>query len=342
MAMPTPSKTYYALANKALADVSTVANAANSYLHAFLKTLKGQNHGTYTAGPTGAPPASSYWTVTLSSNGTTASAADNFNNTYTAGEWLSNTAGNAHSWFVLQSPASPGIVDGPWYILIAKDSATTTSWTFAISKTAWTGGTTTANPTNAGTISSTGVLAHFNTAGNAAGKTHFLVDAKGNFFFFGSRDASQVVETWDIFTELEQTQPSGDAFRAVGYSGHATSGLWNNINNGTNISSANLTGFHRNGVAASSNLVLAATNLASFTELNGINSDVEIVKYGLIYSTLTGNMAIRGYIPDIYQATTAPTNGSNNPNPATPVWSAIGSTTTGGKVAIPFGGTMAL
>lgn len=342
MPMPAPSKTHYALANKALANVTTAANAANSYLHAMIKTVTGVNHGTYTAGPNGVPPASSYWTCVLSSNGTVAGAGDNFSAGYVAGEWLSNTAGNPHSWFVLQSPAAPDILDGPWYILVTKNSATATTWTVSISKTAWTGGTTTADPTNAGTVSTTTATGHFNVSSTTAGKTHFLVDAKGNFWFMCSRDGSQIIETWDIFTELEQTQPSGDAFRAIMYTGFLANGLFSGVHNGTSISGSPVLGFHRNGTAASSNLLIAFTNMSGLTELNGINSDAEGVRGGLVYSSLSGNQCIRGYIPDLYQMTTALTNGSNNPDNITPVWSAIGSTSTGGKVAIPFGATMSL
>lgn len=342
MAMPAPSKTYYALANKPLANVTTAANAANSYVHAFLKTVTGLNHGTYTAGPTGAPLASSYWTCILSSNGTTAGAGDNFNNTFTTGEWLSNTAGNPHSWFVLQSPASPGLTDGPWYILVTKNSATATTWTVSISKTAWTGGTISADPTNAGIVSTTGTSQHFNAASTTAGKTHFLVDAKGSFHFLSSRDGSQVIDAWDIFTELEQTQPAGDSFRCIGYSGFNTSGIFSAVGNGTSFSGGAVLGFHRNGVAGASNIFVSWTNMLSFTELNGINSDAEGVRGGLVYSGLTGNQCIRGYVPDWWQMTTALTNSSNNPDSVTPIWSALGSTTTGGKVAIPFCGTMSL
>lgn len=341
MAMPALSSTKYGLVNRALADVSTAANAANSYLHAFLKTMKGVTTG-YTNGSTGAPPASSNWTVELSSNGTVAGAGDNFSAGYVAGEWLSNTAGNPHSWFVLKSPASPGILDGPWYILVSKNSATATSWTVSLSKTAWTGGTTTADPTNAGTVSSTGAVGQFNTVSTTAGKTHFMVDAKGNFLFLLSRDGTQVCETWFLFTELEQNQPSGDAHRVIGYVGHATSGIFSSVNNGTNISGSTVLGFHRNGAAHVSSQLLITSHNCPLTELNGINSDVEGVKWGLVISTNTGNQAIRGYIPDMYQITSGISNGSNSPDTVNPLWVAMGATSTGGKMAVPLPAVLSL
>lgn len=341
MSIPAPSTTKYGLANKALADVSTAANACNSWLHAFLKALTGTVVSGFTAGTGGAPPSSSFWTWERSSNGTTAGAGDNFSNSYVAGEWLSNTAGNAHSWAVIKSPASPGILDGPWYILIAKDSATATTYRVELSKTTWTGGSATANPTNAGTVSGA-QAGFFNPSSTVAGKCHLMTDAKGNFLVLCSRDGSGVCETGFLFSEFEQNQPSGDALRAIGYVVHTTSGIFASVSNGTNLSGTNILGFHRDATAhASSQLIITSHNLP-LTELNGINSDVEGLKWGLTISTKANNQAIRGFIPDMYQITTAPVNGANYPDTTNPIWSAMGATSTAGKMLIPFPNVLSL
>jgi hypothetical protein len=274
-----------------------------------------------------------------SSNGTVAGAGDNFNNTFNNAEFPNSAAG-ARMWCQLQSPA--GMLDGPWYMLIAKDNASATTWTVAYSKTQWTGGTTTANPTNAGNVSSQS-LAHFNTASVVAGKVHCLLDANGSFYFYCSRDGSGLIETWDIWQQLEQNQPTGDAYRCIGYSGHNTAGIFSQVNQGSNINGTGVFGFHRNGVAtASSNLVIGVVNISGLTELNGINSDAEPIKSGHVYSTLASNQCIRGFVPDFYQVTSALTNASNHENNVTPKWSAFGSASTGGKVAQPFPCTLSL
>lgn len=341
MPMPSPSTTKYGALNKVLANVTTAANACNSWLHAFLFGITGTLTG-FTNGTTGALPASSQWTCELSSNGTTAGSGNNFNATYASGEWVSNTGGNAHSWFVIKSPATAGILDGPWYILVSKNSATATTYTVSMSKTAWTGGSTTADPTNAGVVSTTTALGLFHASSTTAGKTHIYVDAKGNFWCGCSRDGSGVVETVFLFTELEQNQPSGDTNRVIGYIAHNASGVFSSVNNGTNISGSNVLAIHRNGVAQASNMQISSHTISSFTELNGITSEVEGIKWGMVYATLTGNMLVKGWIPDMYQCTTAITNGSNSPDTTNPIWSAIGSATTGGKMLIPLPGVMSL
>jgi hypothetical protein len=342
MAMPAPSKTWYGLVNKVLANNSTAANCANSYLHALLKTLLGSTTG-YTAGTTGAPPASSNWTCELSSTGAVAGAGDNFSTAYVAGEWLSNTPGSAHSWFVLKSPASAGILDGPWYMLWSKDSATATTWRVSLSKTAFAAGTTTADPTNGGVVSTTGTVIAFHASSTTAGKTHFLVDAKGNFWFFVSRDGGQVLETWDSLNELTETQPSGDAHRVIGYRQHIAAGIFSSSATGTLILGTPILGFQRTGLAQVSNqMIISGADISGLNELNGINSEVEGVKYGLVYSITPGSMLIRGYIPDLYQISTAPSNGSNSPDAVSPIWTAMGATLTGGKVALPLPNVLSL
>lgn len=343
MSMPAVSVTKYGLVNKVLPDVTTAARACNSWIWSWLKAITGTVVSGFTAGTGGAPPASSNWTWERSSNGTTAGAGDNFSNTYVDGEWLSAAGAVAHSWAVVKSPVTNGILDGPWYIFISKNSGTATTYTVSLSKTAWTGGSITADPSNAGTVSTTGATGLFNVSSTTAGKTHLYMDAKGNFFILCSRDGTGVCETGFLFTELEQTQPSGDSNRVFGYITHSTSGIFANINNGTNLSGANMLGFQRDGTAqTSSQMVLTAHNISGFTELNGINSDVEGIKYGMILCTKTANMCIKGFIPDIFQVTSAPTNGANHPDTTNPLWSALGSSSTSGKVLIAMPAVMSL
>ena len=341
MTISNPATTKYGLANKALADVTTAALACNSFLHAFFKAITGTDVSGFTAGTGGAPPASSFWTVERTCNGATASAADNFTNAFTAAEWVSNTAGNAHSWFVIKSPTSPGITDGPWYMLVSKDSATATTYRVSISKTAFAGGTTTANPTNAGTVSEV-QASLFNASSTTAGYTHLMADAKGNFWALCSRVGSGVVETGIIFTELEQSRSSGDSYRAICYAAHSTSGIFSGVHTGTNISGTGVLGFQRDGTAvASSQLIISAHDLTGFTEL-GLSNEVEGLKFGLVYSTKTANMGVRGWLPDLYQCTTAVANASSYPDTTNPLWTAIGSATTGGKILIPFPNVLTL
>ncbi len=91
------------------------------------------------------------WTIYTTSDGTapgTGTTGDGVDHlhllgSFTTGDWLHNTAGNAHSWAVIKSPTMNGT---NFYLTFSFDSATTSVATTKISKNAPTGGTNTANP----------------------------------------------------------------------------------------------------------------------------------------------------------------------------------------------------
>jgi hypothetical protein len=134
---------------------------------------------------------SGLWTVYSSCDG-----AGNFGNgdgvdrwggaVYTPANIVQAAAGAAHSWFVLRSPANFLGTGVYGYLLIAADSGTTTSASLLFAKTAFAGGTGTANPTSAdswvlGTVTSTWNGA---TAAPLLHRANMCLDSTGSFYYF--------------------------------------------------------------------------------------------------------------------------------------------------------------
>jgi hypothetical protein len=103
MALPTLVKDYEVNANNTIAADNTIDAGTNS--HRDRRNLMLAIHdaliaaGTSDVGPTPGGPITA-WTVTQSSDGTTADTNDNWNSAITDLIW--NTSGNAHSWCVFQ------------------------------------------------------------------------------------------------------------------------------------------------------------------------------------------------------------------------------------------------
>jgi hypothetical protein len=131
------------------------------------------------------------WTVYYSCDGVVAGTpndgVDRWGSSYDPSKIVQNAAGSAHSWFVLKSPVMNGQT---FYMLIAANTATTTSGTIELARAPYTGGTTTANPTSTeswimGTVTSAwnagnsiGVLNRFNMALTSVGDfVYFPVQA---------------------------------------------------------------------------------------------------------------------------------------------------------------------
>lgn len=118
-----------------------------------------------------------------------APATDLWGSTFNAAKIVQAAAGSNHSWFVLGSPTNfGGSGQGPFYLIIDCNSATNTSVSFYLCKTAPTGGSATARPTstdeiplitNPGTICATTTLNHHQ---------YGILSTDGIFRIFQSRD----------------------------------------------------------------------------------------------------------------------------------------------------------
>lgn len=317
--MATLSRTWRANANLALPDVSTALRSHASMWFNFKNQMCRALQGT--AGASGAPVAASAWTVHSSSDGVTAGAGDNLGgSTFTAGKWLRAAAASPHSWFVLQSPATPGVTDGPYYILVSLGTASDQNAIVAIAKTAFAGGTASADPTAAGQSTYTTAATHPNST--TAGKTHFYVDDAGNFFFWSSKNGLGYAHMFICGQSLTEARPSGDTCRfvlCVSFldSGRGAPGL---------TSTVPLRGFHNDGTAAAtSELTLPVLNIGGgsamasvLTQLNSVDSKLDGLPILYVVSTKTGQMGVRGRLPDSWLVGSGAANGAGDPSAAAP------------------------
>lgn len=326
------SEPYYSAVNRPLDDTTTGLRSHASMWFAFKGILTGALSG-YTNGPNGAPPAASYWTIHSSSDGVTAGVGDNLGGVvFTAAKWVRAAAGVAHSWFVLQSPSLPGLTDGPFYVLVSFGTASDQNVVIAISKTAFSGGTITADPTAAGQSTYTTFQMHPNTTTN--GKTHFLVDGRGSFWFFSSKNATGYAHACVAVQSLTETRPSNDVGRTVLLAQFTDSGR-----GAPNITqTTSLRGFHMDGTAATgANLNMAYLGVSSsnalvtnITQLNGADSKLDSVACCYVCSSLAGQMGIRGRIKDAWQVASGQNNGAGDPADTAPVRVVMGG------LALPF------
>lgn len=136
--MTTFEQTWQLDPNRSPADESTHALQAKSLLWWIKAFLKGEQGGA-TQG---------LWTCAGSSDAVTAGmdGTDRWTSSFDASKIVRATAGNAHSWIVLQSPN--GLGGGPWYMCIDHSAAVDYQIAIFFSKTAFTGGSTTARPTS--------------------------------------------------------------------------------------------------------------------------------------------------------------------------------------------------
>jgi hypothetical protein len=290
--------------------------------HNFLKQLTGAATGS--SGASGAPPSSSYWTVHSShACGVGAGAGNNFSSTFTASEWLRAGAGSTHAWFVLQSPASPGITDGPYYLLVSLGTASDQNAIVAIAKGAFSGGTTTADPTASNQSTYTTTQVHPNTT--TAGKTHFVTDAAGNFFFFASKNGSGYMHTMLLGQTLTEARSSGDSGRFVIGLTYTDSARGTPPTNST----VPLRGWQYDGTTAMdastnlNNVIYLASNSSSalvsvITQLNAIDSKVDGIPAAYVVSIRATYQAIRGRLPDVWFCGAGPAVGAGDPSGAAP------------------------
>lgn len=250
------------------------------------------------------------WTVVSSSNGVTASAADNW---ATVADIVFNTNGNAHSWIVLQSPAAFHAGSGnSTYLLIACENpsgdATPDILEIYKSTADWTGGTNTNNPTTAGTNSNFVNNSFLPTAFNAQ-TLHMLGTTVGEFYIFVSEDGSGLVETLLAFPRPD----NGEAVQwpGIGFFDRSPSGLIL-----TNIeSNVNWEGFNESGLVALSGLSWRSTVSQSTTAnwTNG-NSNISASAPDASVDIINNQVAQCGYygrIIDVRASAQGVTDGDN-------------------------------
>lgn len=186
--------------NNVAADSTSVANNGKSFLWFLKEFLKG--------GTVLTPPTLGLWTVDYSCDSVTAgTAGDAVDRWTTFANIIRAVAGVAHSWMVLKSPT--GLCgNGPYYcILDASGSSDTLFLNLIFSKTAPTGGTTTARPT-ASDEWTHAANQQVVEAVIAGWRFHAMLASTGEFLIMGSKNTSGLIWTsLGAFAMLER--PSG-------------------------------------------------------------------------------------------------------------------------------------
>jgi hypothetical protein len=147
------------------------------------------------------------WTLVGSSDGVTAGhdATDrlHFAGAYTAGDWVHAAAGVAHSWFVLQSPAT---MNGySFYMLVSCNSSAQLSATvFQMSKAAFSGGTILNNPTSTDSWNfiDTPSFSIIDGTVSATWKHSMCLSTTGDFIFFSVRTGASVAQGCQTYVSV--------------------------------------------------------------------------------------------------------------------------------------------
>ncbi len=317
------SKTWYTSANMALADTSTANRMAHSAMWAFGAMLLGYQSGT--DGPEGARPGSVYWTLEGSSDSVTSGIDStdrlSFSGAFTDSKWVRNTAGSAHTWFVIKSPS--GLLDGPWYICMDFIGPTTDNiCSFIVSNNVFSGGSTTARPTSTNESAITSVTYITTTA--AAGKTHLTCDANGGFRFFVSRNGTGYFSTIIAMEPLVEYH-SGDTGRTLFYTNYLDSGVGA-------MSDSSIVGGMR-GRASDGTTALTTSNCSWLspmhrfsgnnfsglaTTTNSLDSTVDALPSVYIYDSTTSKKGLRGRLPDAWWIGAQVSPGSTVPSTGSP------------------------
>ncbi len=227
-----------------------------------------------------------------------------------------------HSWFVLKSPPTLG----PYYLIIDLLSSTIGSFYLSLSKTAPTGGTTSARPTAVDEIQMTNWQnIAFTNGGSTANRAHGGLSTDGYFWMAASVDAIGY-RSFMMFQTLTEAK-STDSYPAYFYfSGASILPVIANIN------SASYGGMKSRSGAIS--LGAYGTCPAASTSSTGVfnlmvGPDFTDSSYGdfpiYIYITTVGYKSIRGRLMDIRHAPTLLVNGVVESSVATPSSMTIGN-----------------
>lgn len=282
------------------------------------------------------------WTVQGSSNAS-AAGYDAVDRWSTIADLAWNTAGNAHSWIVLRSPANYPSASGSIWLLLSCSPAVATDYhrvRVTPASSAFSGGSTTASPTagaNAYTGLGTSGVVQFLNSVLTPSSWHALRNTVGDTMFFVSQQgASYAATSW---TSLQTTgNEAADPYPWHGmfaYSASAPGGFNVDLTDdtaasiqfwidGSTMASSNITGVMRYFTPSG-----GSTNvLLSYFDSNG--SDISGVFPALpcfVFSGITNRQCIRGRWPDVYQAPQAAnvSQGTVVPQVGSPAAAIVGS-----------------
>lgn len=209
-------RTWQESLNNVPLDATSVALNAKSFLWFLVQFLTG--------GTVETPPALGRWDMYYSCDSVTAGVAGDGVNRWTGlAQVVRAAAGVAHSWAVVRSQAAL-CGNGPYYCIIdVSGSADYTLLNLIFSKTAPTGGTTTARPTS---VDEWTHAVNQQVVENAiAGwRYHAWMSTDGNFVIGASKNGSNFI--WTAIAAFDpEERPSGfTPYRLLTYAGYSASG----------------------------------------------------------------------------------------------------------------------
>lgn len=160
-------------------SVATALIACKATLWSLKAMIKGDAVGP-SNGHTGAIAAGSRWTHHQSCDGASVSSVtDLWGTSFDETKIIRGTGGAARSWIVLRSPNA--LLDGPWYLVIAFNGTADDRATFTLSRTAPTGGTTTAHPTSS--VETANADRPFTHNDTSTRRFSISMEANGSFWF---------------------------------------------------------------------------------------------------------------------------------------------------------------
>lgn len=175
----TVNRLWYTEGNTALADVSSSAQVAKSLLLALMRLPLGLTTGD--RGVNGAPPSGSksvhFSSCDSSTVSTTVGSGGNLITDVT--KVVRGSGGSVRSWGVIRLPSTCTALAVPWYFGWHYNGGSDGTYELFMSKTAPTGGTTTARPTATDEVAMTAAL--FTDLTASSHRAHLITDALGNF-----------------------------------------------------------------------------------------------------------------------------------------------------------------
>lgn len=201
-------RTYYTEIDKTEGNTTSTALLAKAMMWMWMSFLTGSISGT--AGRTGAIPSGARWTVVGSSDGVTAgldgSARGLVGASFDPTKWVRASPGTAHSWIVLSK-----VINGStFYMVLEWASSVDYQWSWAMTKTAPTGGSVTNAPTLTNHTIFTNLTMLPSAAGGATGglRGSITVDADGHFWFLcknAGEDLGKIATSVCGFWDCEDT-----------------------------------------------------------------------------------------------------------------------------------------
>lgn len=310
MPLPTITKTWQHNVNQALATTSNVVNDAKAALYAIKNSLVSF----------GSAP----WTVVRSSNSTSAGASDYWSS---ASSVVFATAGNAHSWIILQQTGITG--GGPTQLLL-DCGYTGPGLRLAVSPSGvYAGGTTTASPTATDNMDLiTAGVTYWCPASAVNMVLNVSMTSTGSSTRFwllssGSRWLWTTIDTLDECSLNCRMSAFGKGNTLI-YADMFSNAWWGCVNNsGTPIWNYTATQVYNNVMVVGANSG-AASNITSAYPMTPLS----------LYSETANYRGRFGRIPDMWFGSTALANGSAFPASASRTHAQFG------PLVVPWNGTV--